>query len=695
MPEKRRKKKVAAFPDPELVKEVGRNKQVAKKFGTVDIAAKATWIGSTLLGAVRPAELRNHAMQMALDIAVANASKALEKVTIVVGPTTIGAVSITFVDEVNKSGVAKKKDKKQKTDVVLKNGVDELDAVLTDPKHPHFLAYVTHNGLLSFRQVHVFALKRGKEATLLGKRLSEITTPATENDVSAHEETSAVYHAKYLGDAPVSAKKWWKNKLLAALPSASSSEKTIDDMFTASALVGAKALESTAAVRGEHTQYSLRTEVGVFTGTFKVNVVDVLSHERVSAFAPNNVIEVRSCLLPGVTATTLKDRTTVLSRIPGPDYARLRGSVAAGDLTEGEAVDKALEIIDEVTERLVMVLHKDVELGTLKVTTLVVGGGDTYCKRLIGTIEAEKAAAIKHLSDPFRPTSQGSNRLPLPAGIAADKELDRTGLTAVEELGHGMFGEVYLANREVPVGELPEGHPALNGASPENGIVEMQVAAKVCQAKVGPKGVKEFQMEAALQLRLDHPNIAKVLGVCFTQKPFICVLELILYGDLQKGTVDTVGTFHDGPFSNSYQVILLSISFAIRIPTSSPFLQPPRLYLVLVLQTCNEKQIVVLPITQYHVTQQIAAGMAYIADHRIVHLDLAARNCLVSISSRYYARWGLCYPREHCGHLPRWPIQQFVACTLLSIFCHLHPNILPLPSPPVSLPCLGAQQLDY
>ena len=604
-----KKKKVQAFPDPALVKEIGANKTVSKKWGTITIAAKATWIGSTLLGAVRPAELRKHAMQMALDVAIANADKAPEKVTLVVGPTTVGAVTTKLIAQVEKGGVAKKKGKIEKTGIALKNPIEELHDVLTDPKHPQFLAWVTHNTLLSFRQVHVFAMKRGGEAELLAKRLSEIASPAASDVVAAHEETSAVYHAKYLGDAAVSAKKWWKNPLLASLPSASSSEKTIDDMFAASALVGGKALESKATASGVHGQYSLRSEVGVFTGTFTVKVVDVLSHEKISSFAPNNVLEVRSCLLPGVTQETLKDRSTILSRIPGPDYAQLRGSVAAGEATEGEAIDRALEIIDEVTERLVMILHKDVELGTLKVTTLVVGGGEPYCKRLVDTINAEKESAIKHLSDPFKPTSQDSIRLPLPEGIAKDKELDRNGLTAVEELGHGMFGEVYLANREVQVGELPEGHPALNGAVPENGIVEMQVAAKVCQAKVGPKGVKEFQMEAALQLGLDHPNIARVIGVCFTQKPFICILELILYGDLQK-----------------------------------------------VLQTCSEKQIVVHPITQYHITQQIAAGMAYITECRIVHLDLAARNCLVhSNTTMKIADFGL--SRNYNEGLNGWKLK--------------------------------------
>ena len=53
------------------------------------------------------------------------------------------------------------------------------------------------------------------------------------------------------------------------------------------------------------------------------------------------------------------------------------------------------------------------------------------------------------------------------------------------------------------------------------GDVEVQVAVKTVLPTVAAKGVREFTEEASLQLELEHANIAKMLGVCMTQKPFL------------------------------------------------------------------------------------------------------------------------------------------------------------------------------
>ena len=41
--------------------------------------------------------------------------------------------------------------------------------------------------------------------------------------------------------------------------------------------------------------------------------------------------------------------------------------------------------------------------------------------------------------------------------------------------------------------------------------------------------MKEFTAEAAVQLELGHENIAALIGVCFVQKPFLAILEYIMY----------------------------------------------------------------------------------------------------------------------------------------------------------------------
>jgi serine/threonine protein kinase len=113
-----------------------------------------------------------------------------------------------------------------------------------------------------------------------------------------------------------------------------------------------------------------------------------------------------------------------------------------------------------------------------------------------------------------------------------------------------------------------------------------QVAVKTMRLTCTADEVAEFTEEAALQLRLKHDNIAQLVGVCMAQVPMLAVLELILYGDLLK-----------------------------------------------VVKACSDKQLTLQPVDEVHLVQQIAAGMAYIASNRIVHLDLAARNCLLHANS--------------------------------------------------------------
>jgi serine/threonine protein kinase len=118
-------------------------------------------------------------------------------------------------------------------------------------------------------------------------------------------------------------------------------------------------------------------------------------------------------------------------------------------------------------------------------------------------------------------------------------------------------------------------------ATETDGEVQIQVAVKTVVPKTGPTGVAEFTDEAALQLGLRHPNVAACLGVCMAEKPYLCVLEFILYGDLGE-----------------------------------------------VLSACQEKGIVLRTTEIMYFGQQMAAGLGYMASNKVVHLDMAARNCL-------------------------------------------------------------------
>jgi hypothetical protein len=118
--------------------------------------------------------------------------------------------------------------------------------------------------------------------------------------------------------------------------------------------------------------------------------------------------------------------------------------------------------------------------------------------------------------DPFQPLSDET--FPSPDNIEAVHELDRDKIHAVKFVGQGEFGKVYLATYHK------------RDDSVDTVLREVQVAVKTVNPSVNQRGIREFTEEASLQLGLQHENIAKVLGVCMTQKPYLAVLEFIMYG---------------------------------------------------------------------------------------------------------------------------------------------------------------------
>ena len=43
-----------------------------------------------------------------------------------------------------------------------------------------------------------------------------------------------------------------------------------------------------------------------------------------------------------------------------------------------------------------------------------------------------------------------------------------------------------------------------------------------------------FLKEAEIQLQLAHDSVVALAGVCATQRPWLCVLEFVPYGDLKE-----------------------------------------------------------------------------------------------------------------------------------------------------------------
>ena len=89
--------------------------------------------------------------------------------------------------------------------------------------------------------------------------------------------------------------------------------------------------------------------------------------------------------------------------------------------------------------------------------------------------------------------------------------------------------------------------------------------------------LRQFEYEARLLTALTHPNIVKVVAVCFQQSPFMICLELMSGGDLRSYLKE-----HEAELRQDSEPLL---------------------------SACL----------------QIANAMAYLEQHRVVHRDLAAR----------------------------------------------------------------------
>ncbi|KAH8272138.1 hypothetical protein KR018_002173, partial [Drosophila ironensis] len=100
----------------------------------------------------------------------------------------------------------------------------------------------------------------------------------------------------------------------------------------------------------------------------------------------------------------------------------------------------------------------------------------------------------------------------------------------------------------------------------------------------------DFLSEAEAMKKFDHKNIIKLLGVCLQSEPIYTIMEFMLYGDLKT--------------------YLLGRRNMVRgIITDECDISSKRLTLYAI---------------------DIAKGLAYLAERKYVHRDIACRNCLVN-----------------------------------------------------------------
>eukprot|EP00730_Choanoeca_flexa_P002806 TRINITY_DN11181_c0_g1_i4.p1 TRINITY_DN11181_c0_g1~~TRINITY_DN11181_c0_g1_i4.p1 ORF type:complete len:758 (+),score=224.97 TRINITY_DN11181_c0_g1_i4:94-2367(+) len=207
------------------------------------------------------------------------------------------------------------------------------------------------------------------------------------------------------------------------------------------------------------------------------------------------------------------------------------------------------------------------------------GVADGMCRAVGQATQRMLEEQERKQDNPFHPDT-ADQEPEVVEGDLEHKQLDRTKLTAIKVLGAGQFGTVYMA-----------------GVANDDQGEDDSVAVKMLRTESSDADATEFRYECEVMAQLSHPNILNLVGVCFEHRPWLCVLEIMNYGDMRK-----------------------------------------------VLQTCHSKNLNLTLLERYVCIEQALAGMVYLAGQGFVHMDLAARNMLLHDNNLVkIADFGICH----------------------------------------------------
>eukprot|EP00051_Salpingoeca_urceolata_P006614 m.87444 g.87444 ORF g.87444 m.87444 type:complete len:684 (-) comp14909_c0_seq2:142-2193(-) len=154
---------------------------------------------------------------------------------------------------------------------------------------------------------------------------------------------------------------------------------------------------------------------------------------------------------------------------------------------------------------------------------------------------------------------------------------------------HGDAVTEPLASKQIPRKSLKYVKPLGTGQFGEVALAEQATddgtvmrAVKTLRGGATQADKTSFLREFELMVGLEHPNLVNLVGVCATQRPWLAVLELVQYGDLLD-----------------------------------------------VIKACDEHKVELSLDEKLTFSIGIARGLEYVASQRLVHMDVAARNCLV------------------------------------------------------------------
>eukprot|EP00035_Acanthoeca_spectabilis_P023198 m.448241 g.448241 ORF g.448241 m.448241 type:complete len:623 (-) comp19633_c0_seq1:148-2016(-) len=216
------------------------------------------------------------------------------------------------------------------------------------------------------------------------------------------------------------------------------------------------------------------------------------------------------------------------------------------------------------------------------------GGSGSYAEGFGFGAQPEYAAPEYAAPDQDKPPEPPARRTSAAAGRPETQEakvqmatpghefdrwqLNRGEIKKGEQVGSGNFGAVFKGTYRDTAGVVvPVTQKTLHNVVSQD------------KSELGPRRL--FIFEASILMELQHPNVLFLIGVCTRDTPWIMVTEYLEYGDLRQ-----------------------------------------------VLENLNKSRIELTLAEHIHVSQNVAAGMLYLASKQFIHRDLRARNCFVSIT---------------------------------------------------------------
>ncbi|XP_012277648.1 tyrosine-protein kinase-like otk isoform X2 [Orussus abietinus] len=153
----------------------------------------------------------------------------------------------------------------------------------------------------------------------------------------------------------------------------------------------------------------------------------------------------------------------------------------------------------------------------------------------------------------------------------------RSNLKELKPLGRGEFGDIFVSKYQIDVDK------------------ETLVMVKSLVHTKDETALQEFKRHLDLFHKLNHENVAKLIGLCRDEEPDYMILEYTDWGDLK-------------------QFLIASRKDSSSSPTHEPKPRAPQLSVAQILSLAN----------------QVARGLKHLADNRLVHKDIATRNCLIA-----------------------------------------------------------------